>query len=293
MTIRPWILAARIPTLPAAVVPLLVGTATAVASTGPLHWGVFTTALGAALLIQIATNLINDLFDYLKGADTEERTGPVRVTTAGLLTPQQVARGIGVTIGLSILLGVYLVSHGGWPILLVGIASITCAFLYTAGPWPLAYIGLGDLFAFTFFGPVAVVGTHYLHTGSLDHRALLASIPVGLLVDSILIVNNLRDIPTDSATGKRTLAVRIGDRATRWHYTLFTLGAFTIPIYLWIVDDAGLPILLPLLTLLPALGLSRTILRGARGRELNPVLRGTGQLHLGYGILLTIGLLLR
>jgi len=285
-----WIMAARVPTLPAAVVPVLVGSASAYSVAGAFHLGVFLAALAASLLIQIGTNLANDLFDFQRGADTEARTGPVRVTHAGLLSPQQVARGTVVTFGLAFLIGLYLVYRGGWPILLVGLAAIASGILYTAGPWPLAYHGLGDLFTFVFFGVVAVVGTHYVQALAVVPLAWMVSLPVGFLVTAILVVNNLRDIPTDRAAGKRTLAVRLGDRGTRWQYACLVLGAYAVPVGLWAAGGRGPLILLPLLTLFIAVPLLRTVLEGTAGAALNPVLKGTGRLHLLYGLLLAAGL---
>lgn len=289
--LKVWLLAARLPTLPAAVVPVLVGSATAVAVRQQFHAGAFIAALVASLLIQIGTNFANDLFDFKRGADTAERTGPVRVTNAGLLTPSQVARGTVVVFGLAFLIGMYLVHLGGWPILAIGIASIACGVLYTAGPWPLAYHGLGDVFTFLFFGVVAVVGTHYVHTGEVDGLALLASIPVGLLVTAILVVNNLRDIPTDREAGKRTLAVRLGERGTQWQYVLFVVGAYVVPPMLWFSGAAGAAVWLPWISVVLAFALVKTVMGGARGPALNPVLAGTGRLHLIYGLLWAAGLL--
>ncbi|OUM97710.1 MAG: 1,4-dihydroxy-2-naphthoate polyprenyltransferase [Firmicutes bacterium ZCTH02-B6] len=287
-----WILAARVPTLPAAVVPVLVGSATAWKAAGVFHPGAFLAALVASLLIQIGTNLANDLFDFKRGADTEARTGPVRVTHAGLLTPTQVARGTAVCFGLAFLVGLYLVYRGGWPVLAVGVASIAAGMLYTAGPWPLAYHGLGDVFAFLFFGVVAVVGTHYVHALSLAPLAWAASLPVGFLVTAILVVNNLRDIPTDRAAGKRTLAVRLGDRGTRVQYAALVAGAYAVPLGLSLAGARGPWVLLPFLSLAVSLPLVKTVLGGATGAALNPVLKGTGRLHLVFGLLFAVGLLL-
>ncbi len=290
--VQVWIMASRVPTLPAAVVPVLVGSASAYVTAGAFHAGAFLAALLASLLIQIGTNLANDLFDFQRGADTEARTGPTRVTQSGLLTPAQVARGTAVCFGLAFLIGLYLVARGGWPILAVGLAAIACGVLYTGGPFPLAYHGLGDVFAFAFFGVVAVVGTHYVHALTVDPLAFVVSLPVGFLVTAILVVNNLRDIPTDRAAGKRTMAVRLGDRGTRWQYTLLAVGAYAVPILLWLTGSRGPLVLLPLLTLVISVPLVRTVMSGAAGAALNPVLKGTGRLHLLYGLLLAAGLLL-
>lgn len=286
-----WLMAARPATLPAAVVPVLVGSATAWAAAGRFHLGAFLAALLASVLIQVGTNFANDLFDFQRGADTERRTGPVRITTAGWVTPRQMLAATVLVFGLAFVVGLYLVLLRGWPILAVGLAAIACGVLYTAGPWPLAYHGLGDVFAFLFFGVVAVVGTHYVHAASLDWLALFASIPVGCLVTAILVVNNLRDIPTDRETGKRTLAVRLGDRGTRRQYGLLVAAAYVVPVLLWLAGAAGPAALLPLLSGVPAVRLVRTVAEGAQGAALNPVLGGTGRLHLLYGLLWAAGLL--
>ena len=285
-----WLLAVRPGTLSAAVVPVLVGTAAAGAE-GRFRPLVFAATLATALLIQIGTNLANDLFDFQRGADTAERLGPPRVTQAGLIPPEQVRLATYIAFGLAVALGLYLAAVGGWPIVAIGLLCIAAAIVYTGGPWPLGYHGLGDLLVFVFFGLVAVVGTYYLQAGSVSALAFIAAVPVGLMVTAILVVNNLRDMETDRRAGKRTLAVRIGDRATRLHYVLFVLGAYGL-LPLLLLAAVGAWAWLPWLTLPLALGLSRTVLSGARGRALNPTLRRTAQLHLAFGSLLALGLLL-
>ncbi|MBX6343216.1 MAG: 1,4-dihydroxy-2-naphthoate polyprenyltransferase, partial [Thermomicrobiaceae bacterium] len=252
----------------------------------------FAAALVAALLIQIGTNFANDYFDFHKGADTEQRLGPTRVTQSGLITAAEVKRATYLTFGLALLVGVYLVAVGGWPILVIGLASIACGVAYTGGPWPLGYHGLGDLFVFVFFGLVAVAGSAYLQTGQLTWLALLAAVPVGLLVDNILVVNNLRDLATDRAAGKRTLATRIGERATRAQYALFVAVAFAVPVALALAGAAPWTVLLTWLSLPLAATLVRAVLGGTSGRALNPVLKRTGQLELLFGLLLALGLVL-
>ena len=288
---RAWVLAARLPTLPAAVTPVLVGTAAGVrgASFRPLA---FVAALVASLLIQVGTNFANDYFDFHKGADTAERLGPVRVTQSGLISAAEVRRAALLTFALAMLTGVYLVTVGGWPILAIGLASVAAAVAYTGGPWPLAYHGLGDVFVFIFFGVLAVGGSAYLQSGAFTAVALAAAIPVGLLVTNILVVNNLRDIATDRAAGKRTLAVRIGARASRLQYLLFVLVSYLVPLLLWLSGTASAWALLTWLSLPLAFGLLRTVLRGTSGPALNPVLGQTGRLELVFGLLFAIGLLL-
>jgi 1,4-dihydroxy-2-naphthoate octaprenyltransferase len=288
---RVWYLAARPPTLPAAVVPVLVGTAVGVseASFRPL---VFLAALIASLLIQIATNFANDLSDFHKGADNETRVGPLRVAQSGLITPGDLKRGIVVTFGLAMLVGLYLIYIGGWPILLIGLFSILSGLAYTGGPWPLGYHGLGDLFVFIFFGVIAVTGSAYLQTGDVTALALAASVPVGLLVTNILVINNLRDVETDRAAGKHTLAVLLGASTVRGQYLLFTIVAYLMPLVLWLFAGASPFVLLSWLTLPIGVKLVRIVLAGTSGPPLNRVLKATGQLHLLFGILLALGLLL-
>jgi len=288
--LRTWVLAARIPTLPAAVVPVLVGTATAWAE-GQLRPLPFVAALVAALLIQIGTNLANDYFDFRKGADTAERLGPVRITQSGLMPAETVRMATALTFGLAVLVGVYLTVVGGWPILVVGLLSIAAGVLYTGGPWPLAYHGLGDLAVFVFFGLVAVVGTTYLHTGGVGLSAVIYALPVALLVTAILVVNNLRDIGTDRAAGKRTLAVRLGAHGTRVEYLLLLGGAYLIPLAAWLSLDAPRGFWLPWLTLPLAIHLVRVVF-SQEGRPLNAALAGTGRLHLAFGVLWAVGIVL-
>jgi 1,4-dihydroxy-2-naphthoate octaprenyltransferase len=291
VSVRAWLLAARPATLPAAVVPVLVGTA-AGAADGVFRAGPFVAALLAALLIQVATNFANDYSDFHRGADTHERLGPTRVTQSGLLSPAQVRRGIIVTFGLAVLLGLYLVWVGGWPILVIGVLSILAGLAYTGGPWPFGYHGLGDLFVFVFFGLVAVTGSAYLQTGRWTALALAAAVPVGLLVTNILVVNNLRDLPTDRVAGKGTLAVRLGARATRLQYALLAAAAYLVPLGLALAERAPRWVLLTWLTLPLAAALVRQVLGGLAGRDLNAVLKRTGQLEMAFGLLLAAGLLL-
>ena len=285
-----WLAAARPATLSAAVAPVLVGAAAA-GSDGYFRPLVFAATLAAALLIQIGTNFANDLFDYEHGADTAERLGPPRVTQSGLISPEQVRLGTVITFVTAAAIGLYLAFVGGWPILAIGAAAIVAGVVYTGGPWPLGYHGLGDLMVFAFFGMVAVTGTYYLQAETVSVAAVIAAVPVGLLVTAILVVNNLRDIETDAQAGKRTLAVRLGERTTRLQYALFVLGPYAIaPILL--AAGATAWVFLSWLTLPLAFLLSRTVLLGAVGRELNPVLKRTAQLHLAFGALLALGLLL-
>lgn len=295
--LRLWWLAARPKTLPAAVAPVLVGTAAGVAElraggSGSFRVLPFIAALLGAILIQIATNFANDYSDFHRGADTHERLGPTRVTQAGLMTPAAVLHAIYITFGLATLVGAYLVWVGGWPIVAIGVASIICALAYTGGPWPYGYHGLGEVFVFVFFGLVAVCGSAYLQTGGLGTLALATSLPVGLLITNILVVNNLRDLDTDRAAHKRTLAVRIGDRATRWQYALFAVLAYLAPLLLLASGRANAWVLLPLLSIPLAYRAVRAVLGGLAGRALNAMLAESGRLQLVYGVLLAVGLVL-
>lgn len=286
---RAWVMAARPPTLPAAVVPVLVGTA-AVFGLG-FRALPFVAALLASALIQIGTNFANDYFDFHKGADTAERLGPVRVTQSGLIAPDTVRNAMILVFGLAALVGLYLVFVGGWPILAIGLLSIAAGVLYTGGPFPLAYNGLGDVFVFLFFGLVAVCGTAYLHVGGVPAVAAWAALPVALIVTAIIVVNNLRDIDTDRVARKHTLAVLLGRRATRAEYLLLVAGAYLLLPLGPLLGLASWWALLPLLTLPLAAALVRTVFL-VEGRPLNRALAGTGRLHLVFGVLFAIGLLL-
>jgi 1,4-dihydroxy-2-naphthoate polyprenyltransferase len=288
--IKTWLMAIRVPTLPAAVVPVLVGSATALAD-GLFRPLAFLAALLASLLIQIGTNLANDYFDHQKGADTAERLGPVRVTQSGLIAPATVRGAMLLCFGLAALCGAYLVYVGGWPILLIGLLSIASGILYTGGPFPLGYNGLGDLFTFIFFGVVAVAGTDFLHSGAFRGVALLASIPVAMLVTAIIVVNNLRDAPTDRKAGKRTLAVIFGERFARSEYALLVIGAYLLLPVVWMWGGASPFSLLAWLSLPLALPLLDKVGK-ERGRALNAALGGTARLHMLFGALLALGLLL-
>lgn len=284
-----WLLAARPKTLPAAAVPVIVGTGVAI-SEGQFRWGPALAALLGALLIQIGTNLANDVFDYKKGADTTARLGPLRVTQAGLLRPGQVMAGMWLIFGLASLVGLYLVAIGGWPIVVIGLLSITAGIAYTGGPFPLGYHGLGDLFVFIFFGLVAVCGTYYVQADTVSLAALWAAVPVGLLATAILVVNNLRDIETDRAAGKKTLAVRLGARGAQMEYMLLVGGAYLIPLLMWLTGVSEPWALLTWLSIPMAMAQIRLV-RTETGRPLNQALAGTARLELIYGILLAVGLI--
>jgi 1,4-dihydroxy-2-naphthoate octaprenyltransferase len=285
-----WILAARPKTLPAAAAPVIVGGAVAYA-VDMFHPGPALAALIAALLLQIGANLANDVFDFFRGADNEARLGPMRVTQSGLLPPSQVLVGMWLVFGLAAVLGLYLVWFSGWPVLVIGLASILAAVAYSGGPLPFGYLGLGDLVVFLFFGPVAVCGTVFVQSGAVPEEALVASIPMGLLTTAILVVNNLRDIDTDRAAGKHTLAVRLGIAGTRWEYTCCLVGAYLAPAVIALLGLGTWWGMLSWVSLPFALRVGR-IVWSQSGRPLNQALAGTGQMELLFGVLYGLGFVL-
>ncbi|MDQ6671694.1 MAG: 1,4-dihydroxy-2-naphthoate polyprenyltransferase [Chloroflexota bacterium] len=286
---RVWLLAARPATLPAAIVPVLVGTAAALHGAMVVHERILVATLVTALLIQIGTNFANDVFDFRRGADTPDRLGPMRVTQSGLVSPRQVLLATYITFGLALLVGVYLVRVGGWPILLLGVLCLLAGVGYTGGPWPFGYHGLGDLVCFIFFGVLAVLGSAYLQKAVVTPLDVWASIPVGCLVTAILVVNNLRDIDTDRLVGKMTLAVRLGTRATRFEYAVCVGIAYAVVISIGLAGLAGAWWWLPLLSLPLGVWLVRFVAR-TQGRPLNQALKRTGQLHLLFGLLFATAL---
>jgi 1,4-dihydroxy-2-naphthoate octaprenyltransferase len=287
---RAWVLAARPRTLTAAIAPVVVGTALAYRA-GAFQPLAALAALLSALCIQIGTNFANDLYDFKKGADTDVRLGPTRVTSAGLLTPRQVETGMWVVFGLAAALGLYLIYVGGWPILVIGAASILAGLAYTAGPFPLGYNGLGDVAVFIFFGLAAVMGTYYVQARALTLEALWAAVPIGAMTTNIIVVNNVRDADTDRAVGKRTLAVLLGRNAARLEYASLMVVAYATPFVLWLGYQFGPWVLLPLLTLPTAFRLARAVNTDV-GPALNRTLGGTAQLLALYGGLFSLGLLL-
>jgi 1,4-dihydroxy-2-naphthoate octaprenyltransferase len=284
---RSWFLAARPKTLSAAVVPVLVGSALAAHEPPGVTWWVFACALLGAVFIQIATNFINDALDFRKGTDTGERLGPIRVTQAGLLSADAVMRGAWVCLTLAALCGIPLLYRCGWPMLVVGLASIAAAYAYTGGPYPLAYHGLGEIFVVVFFGLVAVGGTFYALSLQLTPSALVAGLAVGSLATVLLVVNNLRDIDGDRQSNKKTLAARFGERFARSEVALFALVPFAlIALLAWTRGQRAL--LLTLLALPLALVVIARAMRG-RGVELNRVLAVAGALQWAFGLLFVIG----
>jgi 1,4-dihydroxy-2-naphthoate polyprenyltransferase len=289
--VRIWLMAARVRTLPAAVAPVLVGTALAgyLHVFGPLR---FLAALIGAMFIQIGTNLSNDYSDARRGADTEDRLGPVRVTAGGLVPPRQVLIATYLTFGIAVLAGVYLIVVAGWQLLLVGAASILAGVLYTGGPRPYGYEGLGELFVFLFFGIVAVAGSFFVQVERLDWEAFALAVPVGLIAAGLLVVNNVRDIDTDRRAGKRTLAVRLGRTRSRRLFAVIVYVAYLLTPVTWIFGPLRPWLLLPWLTLPVAARIVRTVRNRTDGASLNGALAQTGLLQLTFCTLLAAGLLL-
>lgn len=293
--LRTWILAIRPRTLPAAVAPVCVGLGVSVGSDVPFRADAALGCLVVALLLQVLANLVNDLADFRKGADTPDRQGPLRVAAAGLVSPRALTVAIAFVTLAAGLTGLWLVTIGGPGLLVVGAAAILAAFLYTGGPMPYGYRGLGELFVFLFFGLVAVIGTVYLQADTLSSPlAWAAAVPVGAFVTAIIVVNNLRDRPTDAAAGKRTLAVSYGDRFAQAEYiALLAVGfAFPVAIALLAVRPGAL-LALVALPLVPALASPMlAVVEGGDRRGLNPVLGGTARLALVASLLLALGLAL-
>ncbi len=280
---RPWILAARVKTLPAALVPVAVGTALA-ARRGPVRPALVLSCAAFALLVQVATNLANDLYDSERGADGPARRGPLRVTAAGLVSPRAMRRALLLVNGAAMLAGLPVLLARGPAMIPVGGLALLAGWAYTGGPFPLAYHGLGDAFVVLFFGLVAVAGTAFGLTGRLDAPTLLVGLGVGLLCDDILVVNNARDLETDAAAGKRTLAVRLGPGFARAPYVLQAIAAFALPFALGPARGAVTLAAAPVAVLAGV-----RFLRARSGAEFNRALALTAAALLAYGAALTAG----
>ncbi len=288
---RIWLMASRPRTLPAAVAPVLVGTAFA-GFEHIFHPLRFLAALLGALFIQVGTNLSNDYSDARRGADADDRLGPVRVTAGGLVPPRQVLIATYVSFGLAVLFGIYLIIVAGWVLLVIGAASILAGVAYTGGPRPYGYEGLGEVFVFLFFGIVAVTGSYYVQTTHLNWEAFALAVPVGLLASAILVVNNIRDIDSDRRAGKRTLAVKLGRRRTRVMFAVIVYVAFLLTPVTWLFGPTTAWMLLPWLTLPLAAPLVRVVHNRTDGPSLNAALAQSGMLQLTFCMLLSAGLLL-
>jgi len=285
-----WWLAIRPKTLTVAVVPVVLGHALAWAHQGSLHWPVALVALLAALLIQIGTNLHNDVADFERGADPPERLGPPRATAMGWLPAAAVRRGAWVAFVLAFNLGIYLAYQGGWPIAAIGLASLLAGWAYTGGSRPIAYTPLGELFVLLFFGLAAVGGSYYLQNLSISPTALLAGAMLGLFAAAVITVNNARDRETDSRVGKRTLAVVLGRRATAWIYGAEMLLPFALLPWLAALAGRGWSMALPLLALPSALLLLKRFGGALAGPVFNELLARTARLQFIFGILLSLAL---
>ena len=285
---RAWMLAARPATLTAAFAPVAVGTACALRA-GGFRWDAALAALLGAFLIQIATNFANDLFDFEKGADDEKRLGPIRAAQAGLLTTDELRRGITLTLLLAVAVGVYLTEVAGTPVIVIGLSSILAGLAYTGGPFPLAYKGLGDVFVMAFFGFVAVCGTAFVQTGYVPDVAWVAAVPMGALATAILVVNNVRDFEGDARAGKRTIVVRFGKKNGVREYVVLLIVSYASLVALWLVGSTTGWVYLRFLTVPWALDLARSVARD-RGVALNRTLAGTAKLLYVFGVLLAIGL---
>ncbi len=288
MKLSAWILAVRPKTLPAALAPVLIGTAMAYGD-GAFHLpSAFACAFGA-LMIQIATNLVNDYCDFKKGADTKDRKGPVRVTQAGLIKPKIVLIAACIAFALAIAASVYLYSRGKTPILIIAVASVISGIFYTAGKKPLGYLGLGDLFVFVFFGPIAVGGTYYVQALDMNWSLFLAGIAPGALSCGILAVNNLRDIDTDKLAKKKTLAVRFGPGFAKAEYIACMMLAMLTPFIVFFITHDHQGIVVASIVGFLSIPMIKTVCRSTDGPELNGVLAKTGQLLIVYSFLYSLG----
>jgi 1,4-dihydroxy-2-naphthoate octaprenyltransferase len=285
-----WILASRPKTLLAAVVPVIVGSALAIYADSfkPIA---AVIALMCSVLIQVGTNFTNDLYDFLKGADKKDRSGPHRALASGWLPASEMKIAVILTYGFAFILGMYLVYIGGLPILIIGILSILAGFAYTAGPYPLAYNGLGDIFVFLFFGLVGTIGTFYVQTLQVTPLVFWSSIPVGALITNILVVNNYRDTEEDRIAGKKTLAVLFGKRFARYQYIFFMIVSYLTPLVVYFTFRQNVWVFLPLLTFPISFKLVKMIFT-FEGKQLNKTLELTARLSLLYGILFALGILI-
>lgn len=286
-----WVLAARLRTLPAAIAPVILGGALA-SRHGVFDAFPWSVALLCAVLIQIGTNFANDYFDFKKGADTPDRIGFIRASASGLIAPDRMWFATKLTMAVAFLLGLLLVAHAGWVILLIGVLSILFGLLYTGGPFPLGYNGLGDVFVFVFFGIVAVMGTYYVQALEWNTESFWVSLAVGALATNILVVNNLRDVHTDKVAGKRTLGVLLGENWLKAEYVGLFLMALAIPPHLYWQEGYNLYIFLPFLAIPIGLKPLKTVLRHEEKAALNHTLIQTAQFLAVFSLLLAFGILL-
>ncbi len=284
-----WLLAARPKTLPAAISPVILGCALAYHD-GSFYFFIFAMTLLAAVLIQVGANFANDVFDFQKGADRDDRLGPTRATQSGLISAEKMKKAMWQTFTLALCVGFYLAFKGGWPIVWIGLASIAAGIAYTGGPYPLGYHGFGDVFVFIFFGLIAVPGTYYLQSGTVNEMSLWMGAIMGMLSTAILVVNNLRDADTDELSGKRTLAVRFGKTFSKIQYSMLVLIPFLLPLYIWWEIKNELSLLLIFFALPIALHLIKQVLM-LTGKDLNLVLVRTARFLFIFTLLLSVGLI--
>ncbi len=286
--LKNWLLAFRPKTLPAAIAPVMIGTAMAFGD-GVHHFPAAFVCLLAALAIQIGTNIANDYYDFKKGTDTTERIGPTRMTQAGLIKPSAMKAAFIISFAVAIVLGAWLIQRGGWPIAVIGIFAILSGILYTAGPYPLGYIGLGEVFVLIFFGPVAVAGTYYVQSYEMNMAVVLAGLAPGLISVAILTVNNLRDINSDRNAGKRTLAVRFGRSFAIYEFLFSIITASLIPVLIYYLIDDHKAILACACLALISVPTIKTVLTTSDGPALNKALAMTGCLLMIYSLIFSIG----
>lgn len=287
----PWLLALRPKTLPAALSPVVVGSALAVAD-GRFRLLPALLCLAGALLLQIGVNLANDYFDFVKGVDTSERLGPVRATASGLISLKSMRIGIGVVLVMAIIDGLYLFKMGGVPVLVIGVAALISLLAYSGGPFPLASHALGDLLVFIFFGPVAVCGTYYVQTLDINWKVFISSLPIACMITAILVVNNYRDMETDRKSSKKTLAVVLGKNGTRIEFLLLLSSAYSVPVLLLLSGETDLWILLSFLSVPLCFFPLKDMLGELPGPALNRTLAGTAGLTLAYSLLFSAGIMM-
>ncbi len=283
-----WLLAARLKTLPAAISPVILGCALAYHD-GFFYFFIFAMTLLAAVLIQVGANFANDVFDFQKGADRDDRLGPTRATQSGLISAEKMKKAMWQTFALAICVGSYLAFKGGWPIVWIGLASIAAGIAYTGGPYPLGYHGFGDVFVFIFFGLIAVPGTYYLQSGTVNVLSLYMGIAMGMLSTAILVVNNIRDADMDKLSGKRTLAVQFGKKFSKIQYSILILIPFLLPLYVWWNVENELSLLITIFALPISLHLINQIF-SLSGSDLNLVLARTARFLFIFTLLLSAGL---
>ena len=283
-----WLLAARLKTLPAAMSPVILGCALAYHD-GSFYFFIFAMTLLAAVLIQVGANFANDVFDFQKGADRDDRLGPTRATQSGLISAEKMKKAMWQTFALAICVGFYLAFKGGWPIVWIGLASIAAGIAYTGGPYPFGYHGFGDVFVFIFFGLIAVPGTYYLQSGTVNEMSLWMGAVMGMLSTAILVVNNLRDADMDKLSGKRTLAVQFGKQFSKIQYSILILIPFLLPLYIWWNVENELSLLITIFALPISLHLINQTF-SLTGSDLNLVLARTSRFLFIFTLLLSTGL---